>query len=122
MGQQQTLILILITLIVGIAIVVAINTFHEASSESNIDAIRQDIFSAQAYANGYALKPVSLGGGGGSYYGISLAHLLLDDENENANYSLGDVMYDSFQIIAESSRGFTVVATISGDDVEWERE
>ena len=43
MGQQQLLLVILVTIIVGIATVVAINTFSSASEQANIDAARQDM-------------------------------------------------------------------------------
>jgi hypothetical protein len=122
MGQQQLLLIILVTVIVGLATVIAINTFQSAAEEANVDAIRQDILQAQAHATGYAIKPVHIGGGGGSYEGISLLSLSLPHENEHAVYSLGEVSDDSFQIVAVSSRGFTVTATISGDEIEWERE
>jgi hypothetical protein len=122
MGQQQLLLVILVTIIVGFTTVVAINTFQSAAEESNLDAIRQDILQAQAMANGYLIKPQIFGGGGGSYHGVTLLNLSIPLEDENADYSLGEISHDSFQIIAVSSRGFTVTATISGDEIEWERE
>ena len=43
MGQQQLLLVILVTIIVGIATVVAINTFGTAADNANIDAVRNDM-------------------------------------------------------------------------------
>lgn len=43
MGQQQLLLVILVTIIVGIATVVAINTFGSSAEQANLDAVRQDI-------------------------------------------------------------------------------
>lgn len=40
MGQQQLLLVILVTIIVGIATVVAINTFSSAADSANLDAVR----------------------------------------------------------------------------------
>jgi hypothetical protein len=122
MGQQQLLLVILVTIVVGIATVVAINTFQSAAEESNIDSIRQDILQAQSNANAYALKPEVLGGGNGRYQGISLQAISLPEENENATYQLGEINDESFEIIATSERGFSLTATISRDSIDWNRE
>lgn len=70
MGQQQLLLVILVTIIVGIATVVAINTFGSAADSANLDAVRQDIATFAASAQGYFMKPEMLGGGGGTWAGI----------------------------------------------------
>lgn len=122
MGQQQLLLVILVTIIVGLATVVAITTFQSAAEESNIDSIRQDILQAQSNANAYALKPKVLGGGNGRYQGISLQAISLPEENENATYELGEINDESFEIIATSERGFSLTATITRDSINWNRE
>lgn len=71
MGQQQLLLVILVTIIVGIATVVAINTFGSAADSANIDSVRQDIATFAASAQGYFMKPEMLGGGGGDWQGIT---------------------------------------------------
>ncbi len=71
MGQQQLLLVILVTIIVGIATVVAINTFGSAADSANIDAVRQDIATFAASAQGFFMKPEMLGGGGGDWEGIT---------------------------------------------------
>ncbi|PKD44606.1 hypothetical protein [Rhodohalobacter barkolensis] len=122
MGQQQLLLVILVTIVVGIATVVAINTFQSAAEEANIDSIRQDILQAQSNANAFTLKPEIMGGGNGRYQGISLQAISLPEENENAVYELGDINNDSFEIVATSERGFVLTATITRDSIDWERE
>lgn len=71
MGQQQLLLVILVTIIVGIATVVAINTFASSAESANIDAVRQDIASIAASAQGYFLKSEMLGGGGNDFEGVN---------------------------------------------------
>lgn len=71
MGQQQLLLVILVTIIVGIATVVAINTFSGAADSANLDAVRQDVASIAAAAQGYYMKPTMLGGGGNSFTGLT---------------------------------------------------
>jgi len=122
MGQQQLLLLILVSVVVGLATVVAINTFQSAAEESNYDAIRQDILQAHAMASGYVRKPLNMAGGGGSYENITLNAIGMSEVNENASYEIGNVESNSFQIVAISDRGFKVTATIASDSITWLRE
>ncbi len=71
MGQQQLLLVILVTIIVGIATVVAIDTFSGAASAANLDAVRQDVASISGGAQGFYLKPKMLGGGGSDFTDIT---------------------------------------------------
>lgn len=71
MGQQQLLLVILVTIIVGIATVVAINTFSSASDSANLDSVRNDVVTLASSAQGYYMKPAMLGGGGNSFNGIT---------------------------------------------------
>lgn len=70
MGQQQLLLVILVTIIVGIATVVAINTFGAAADTANLDAVRQDVAILASSAQGYFMKPTMLGGGNRSFNNI----------------------------------------------------
>ena len=62
MGQQQLLLVILVTIIVGIATVVAINIFGTAADQANRDAVRQDLMGAAAQAQGIWARPAMMGG------------------------------------------------------------
>jgi len=96
MGQQQLLLVILVTIIVGIATVVAINTFGSAADAANLDAVRQDITGIAADAQGYFMKPTMLGGGSRSFDGIGFHTITFSGrqlselvaENENGTYEL----------------------------------
>jgi len=67
MGQQQLLLVILVTIIVGIATVVAINIFGTAAEQANQDAIRQDLLTAATNAQGIWSRPEMMGGVGGDF-------------------------------------------------------
>jgi Tfp pilus assembly protein PilE len=123
MGQQQLLIVILVTIVVGIATFVAINTFQQAHDESAYDAVRQDILQAQAQSKAFYLKSISMGGGGGTFSEISLKHLLLTDYNENANYEIDETSVDDFTLSYTphfNQRTYTV--TIRFDEIIWNGE
>jgi hypothetical protein len=119
MGQQQMFLVVLVTLIVGLATIVAIFNFQEAHNNSAYEAIQQDILQAHSQSIAYIKRSKTMGGGGGSYLGMSHADILLPLENENATYSLDEITDDSFMIIAESGYDFTVTATISGEQIQW---
>jgi ABC-type lipoprotein release transport system permease subunit len=67
MGQQQLLLVILVTIIVGIATVVAINIFGTAAEQANKDAVRQDLLAASAQAQGMYSRPEMMGGLGNDF-------------------------------------------------------
>lgn len=89
MGQQQLLITILVTIIIGVAAIVATNTMQETQKQSNESAVRQDILMIINDAYRYYKKPAYLGGGGNSFNGISEEQIVsLDPTNENGSYSI----------------------------------
>jgi len=118
-GQQQILLVILVTVIVGIATTVAIFNFQESHNNSVYEAIQQDILQAQSQSIAYVKKPRMMGGGSGSYVGIKREDIMLPEQNENATYSLDNISESEFSVIAESYVGFTVTANISGESIEW---
>lgn len=99
MGQQQLLLVILVTIIVGVATVVAINIFGKSAENANIDATRQDVLTLAAMGQGWYIKPALLDGGGGSFANINIdelgfgydntkQHTATTFENQNATYTL----------------------------------
>lgn len=75
MGQQQLLLVILVTIIVGIATVVAITTFSTSADAANMDAVRQDMVSIVATSQTYFIKPDMLGGGGRNFNGMTFQEI-----------------------------------------------
>lgn len=75
MGQQQLLLVILVTIIVGIATVVAINIFGSSAEQANEDAVRQDMVTIAAQAQGWYTRPEMLGGGGNKFTGFDFTKI-----------------------------------------------
>ena len=67
MGQQQLLLVILVTILVGIATVVAINVFGTAADRANVDAVRQDLLTGAAGVQAVWTRPVAFGGAGRNF-------------------------------------------------------
>lgn len=141
MGQQQLLLVILVTIIVGIATVVAINTFGSAADQANIDAVTNDVATLASAAQGYYMRPGMLGGGGRTFdgtgtpesNGISFRGLafpanaidqndFMTAQNENGRYVIGDVTSDSFTITAHpgSCNGYQPGAVADAADGDTE--
>jgi len=118
MGQQQLLLVILVTIIVGIATVVAINTFGSAADQANIDAVTNDVATLASSAQGFYMRPAMLGGGsrsfntggegglGVSFQGLSFPATAVDQndfltaQNENGRYVISDRAQNEFTITA----------------------
>ncbi|GAA5520575.1 hypothetical protein LQ318_02500 [Aliifodinibius salicampi] len=110
MGQQQLLLVILVTIIVGVATVVAINTFSSAADNANLDAVRNDMATIASSAQGYYMKPDMMGGGGNSFTGMTFDDLAFATDgsessgatevtNGNGTYTLS-INADNFTITA----------------------
>lgn len=133
MGQQQLLLVILVTIIVGIATVVAINTFSSAAEGANLDAVRQDVANIAASAQGFYIKPKMLGGGGNSFEGMTFNNITfaadalvaggLEATNSNGTYTIAVVAGNvSFTVTAEPSSqtdGSYMEATITSTGITW---
>ena len=128
MGQQQLLLVILVTIIVGIATVVAINTFGSAADQANVDAVTNDIASLASAAQGYYMRPDMLGGGSRTFTWVTFEGLAfpangvaadtLVAQNENGRYTISGRTQTGFTITADPSSGENYVpGAITADGV-----
>lgn len=125
MGQQQLLLVILVTILVGIATLVAFNVFGTAAEEANRDAVRQDIMAAAAQAQAIWTRPEMMDGAGQDFTNLTAATLLPrlnipglfeDGEvtNDNGSYTLAITDATTIVITGEpASDTPNIIATIS---------
>jgi hypothetical protein len=113
MGQQQLLLILLGVIIIGAAIVLALNLMSAQSIQSNKDAIINDLNHIAAHAYQYRISSSSLAGGGGKYTGYHIPNTLAS--NENASYT-STVTPDEVTLTAISANNpnNTIVAKIDG--------
>ncbi len=71
MGQQQLLLVILGVILIGIAITVGFSLFTDNAVSMNRDAVSDDLISLAGRAQQYFRRPVSMGGGGNSFAGLT---------------------------------------------------
>lgn len=81
LGQQQLLLLVLGVIIVGIAIVVAINVLGNAWVEANKDNMYSDLMNIGSLAQQYYATLKQVGGGGQSFVGFQIPSTLLSTSN-----------------------------------------
>lgn len=125
MGQQQLLLVILVTIIVGISTVVAINTFGTAAEAAMRDSVRLDLLGAAGTAQSYYIRPTMLGGGGRNYTNVDFSRFHfpgriiegtdnLQTLNDNARYVISDQTASEFIITAfiEDGKQTTVAARV----------
>jgi hypothetical protein len=99
MGQQQLLLLVLSTVIVGLATVAGIQAFSENQAQATQDAITQKGVSIMSDAKGAFAKPAALGGADSTDTPKSVAKKLgygnsatvpVDGASGNANCTIQD--------------------------------
>jgi hypothetical protein len=95
MGQTQLLLIILGVLLVGLAIYVGLTMFSASAEETSRLAMINDLSNFAQGARIWYAKPVSQGGGGKSFNGMTIGKVLPMGENANARYFIqstsGDV-------------------------------
>ncbi|MDZ7806936.1 MAG: hypothetical protein U5K71_07455 [Gracilimonas sp.] len=120
MGQQQLFLIILVTILVGLATIVAINTMQETRANANYDAIRQTMLDASTRAQGYYMKNEMMGGGGKSFQNVTMEIIELEPDNEHGTFSISDAGPDSFTITAiPAAGGDNIVGVVYADSIEF---
>jgi hypothetical protein len=88
MGTQQLLLIIVGVVLVGIMIAVGLFMFRDQAAATNRDSISNDLAHLASNAQAYHRRPRILGGGEGSFTGLTLYRLTKEPSNSNGTYSL----------------------------------
>ena len=112
MGQQQLLLIILGVIIVGIAIAVGITMFSSSSVQSNKDALINDLNNLSANAYQYRSRPITMGGGSGSYTGgVGYAISTKLASNDNGTFTATNAA-QTVTFIGTSAQGYGTVTAV----------
>jgi len=119
MGQQQLLLIVLGTIIVGVAVIVGINMFNTGALNSERDALILDINTIAASAASYWRRPAALGGGARSFASVTdVTSFGSDSSNMNGVFALSSILTNQFVLTATgANEGVIVVATITQQGV-----
>ena len=115
MGQQQLLLIVLGTIIVGVAVVVGINMFATGAVNAERDALIQDVNNIASSAAAYWRKPAALGGAARDFTGIADVTVFGSDSS-NANGTYGMTVTNATTIVVTATganEGVIIVATIT---------
>lgn len=115
MGQQQLLIVILVTIIVGIATIVAIQTFSKNAQSANIDSVRNDMLTIAAAAQSWYIRPIMMDGGNNSFTGLSFNDFnfpaeAIDNTDPTKAYNM-----NGLYVITPGNQSFTIQGFPSSD-------
>lgn len=88
MGQQQLLLIVLATVIVGLAVAAAVTLLNTQASATNRDEVANDLMNYASRAQLFYRRPSTLGGGGQSFAGMTMTKLTPRPSNANGTYSL----------------------------------
>lgn len=90
MGQQQLLLVILVTIIVGVATIVAVNILNNRLIQSNRDAVRQDLAQAASYVQSLWERPSAMDGAGRDFTTMNVEDILRYMNVPSSSYQSGD--------------------------------
>lgn len=90
MGQQQLLLVILVTIIVGVATLVAVNVLNNRAVQSNRDAVRQDLTSAASYVQSLWERPTLMGGANRDFKTMNVESILRYLNAPSSTFQSGD--------------------------------
>ena len=105
MGQQQLLLILLVTIIIGIATIVAINIIGDGRIDANRDAVRQDLSAAASLVQSIWERPQIMGGAGNNFEANMTEAQILQYLNVPASeFQIGDE-----QAVNENGRYFVTI-------------
>ncbi len=87
MGQQQLLLIILGVIVVGLAVMIGILLFKDNAISANRDAVTNDLLNLASHAQQYFRRPLILGGGEGTFAGLTADATGLKKLTSNVNGS-----------------------------------
>lgn len=90
MGQQQLLLVILVTIIIGIATIISINVLSTGANQANRDAVRQDLSNAASYVQSIWERPNLMGGASRRFTNLDEEIILLYLNIPATEYQPGD--------------------------------
>ncbi len=112
MGAQQLMLVVVGMVIVGIAIVVAVDMFQAEAIESSRNALIGDLNFFAGRAREYYMKPANLGGGSHDFSGITIRSLAAHAQNDNGRFFIESADRDQLILV-----GVGWVVSSDGDTI-----
>jgi hypothetical protein len=90
MGQQQILLVILVTIIIGVATIIALNVLNSGADQANRDAVRQDLSAAASFVQSIWERPQLMGGASRKFTTLDESEILRFLNVPSSDYQVGD--------------------------------
>ncbi len=90
MGQQQLILIILVSIIIGVATIVALNILNNRADKSNREAVRQDLAAAASLVQSIWERPSLMGGANKRFLSIGESKILEYLNIPSSDYQPGD--------------------------------
>lgn len=121
MGQQQLMLTVLVTIIVGLMTIVGIALFQAYRDDNLKDIIRQDVMEAGTVGQLYYKMPTAMGGGSKSFVDITLFDIQLDTASVISTFEISETAPEYFKITATPKSDIEAfTAVVYSDRIEWE--
>lgn len=118
MGQQQLLLIVLGIIIVGIAVYTGITLFSVNAAEAKRNNVTNELVNLAAMAQGYYLRPTTMGGGSHSFLGWKIPGQLKVTANGSYTETVSDdsvVVTGVGNEVVTGNDSVTVKISIRGD-------
>jgi len=121
LGQQQLLLIVLATIVIGIAIVLAIQLFRTNAIDSKRDILIEETTTLGLMALQYFKKPAEIGGGSQSFIGWTIPSQMT--QTANGNFMTSTVAPDQVIITGTGTEIVTgndlieVQTTVTANDI-----
>ena len=115
------ILLVLATIVIGIAISTGIVQHREGARAANQDEVRHGLTELAARAQAWYRRPVQLGGGGRSFAEITLARINFKGSNHAWEISLSNVESESFRAtgISQEDSSWSASVDVFADSLEF---
>ncbi len=91
MSTQQTLLIVLAILIIGISIAIALVYFNDHSAAANRDGLTNDLINMSVRVHQYYVRPKTWGGGEKSFAGLTMQYITGNPQNAHGTFSIVSV-------------------------------
>ena len=111
MGQQQLLLLVLATVIVGLATVAGIQAFEQGSKRANQDALTNTVVKIASDIQAKTREPSQFGGYDGN---LKNANVSTNSDAAEGQITLSEMSYETNSNVYETADGECIISTGGG--------
>ena len=119
MGQQQLFLVLLSTVVVGIALVMGITMYNENARAASQSDVSDALMTIAARAQGWYRRPEQIGGGARSFAAIDWAKINFDSATTSGTFQISNRQQESFQVtgISKEDTSWSLAIVVYADSI-----